>query len=178
MKRYITSFLLVAVLGVAPLFGLGGGFNGFPGLGSPFPGFNPDGIGSNGAPPANRNRAASVLVGVGKWHYALTLHLRLTVNRIQFLVNGTYSRKTIDSSHNYMVFGGVGYHLVNAEKFTLTGSVVAGYTNVAELFKFFTYGVEFLAMLRTGKHFGIYAAATFTNLAVMPELEAGVAYNF
>lgn len=51
MKRYITGILLVLVLGGQSLFGFGsgfgGGFGGFPGVGEPFPGFNPGGIGSS-----------------------------------------------------------------------------------------------------------------------------------
>ena len=191
MKRHITSFLLVALLASGPLFGFGGGFSGFPGFGSPFPGFNPGGIGADEEQAEEKSVEFAVLAGVsfgfGNLDAAPSAQLRLTVNRLQFMVDGTYMTYSSEGSYTVtglgkitatisdevlMVYGGVGYQLIDTEPFDLSASVVAGYgktqhsdhrsndsrvlTNDIDGEEGLVLGVDILAMLRLGEHFGIF----------------------
>lgn len=137
MKRYIMGILLVAILGVPSLFGFGGGFTGFPGLGDSFPNFNPGGISSE-SEQEEKNTEFAVLAGysgidhseVGGIAFAPSIQLRLTAKRFQFTIDGTYAEQGTtagDKSGVVLVYGGLGYQLVKAKAFNLSASVVAGY---------------------------------------------------
>lgn len=153
MKRYITSFLLVVVLASGSLFGFGGGFTGFPGLGGAFPGFNPGGIGSSGEQEEEKTTEFALLAGYSisfhegeassssgsgfvrsgndwKAAFAPSVQLRFTVNRFQFMVDGTWN-SFLDLEEQavkaVMIYGGAGYQLVNNQRFSLSASVVAGW---------------------------------------------------
>lgn len=139
MKRYIMGILLVAILGDPSLFGFGGGFTGFPGLGSSFPSFNPGGIASTGEQKEKTTEFA-VLAGysgvghseVGGIAFAPSIQLRLSGKRFQFTIDGTYAEDKWESSTPgvFMAYGGLGYQLVKAKAFNLSTSVVAGYSSI------------------------------------------------
>lgn len=229
MKRYITGILLVALLGCHSLFGFGGGFTGFPGLGGAFPGFNPGGIGSGGEQQEEKATELAVLAGYsmsfhegkasseGSYHYsgndwkaafAPSLQLRLTVNRFQFMVDGTWNA-FLDLNNQdakaFMAYGGAGYQLVNNKRLSLSASVVAGFRSTwwsensnsgsssysygssysssysdSNQLKYdgagFLVGADLLAMLKLGKHLGIYANGLLSTGGIGAKL--GVAYRF
>lgn len=209
MKRYITGILLIALLSVPSLFGFGGGFGGFPGLGEPFPGFNPGGIGSSGEQEEKTTEFA-VLAGysgvghseVGGIAFAPSIQLRLTAKRLQFTIDGTYAEDKRESSTPgvFMAYGGLGYQLVKTKAFYLSASVVAGYSTiwrnniretsysyngyyssnydnyVSRSKEGFLVGADLLAMLKLGKHLGIYANGLLSTGGMGAKL--GVAYRF
>lgn len=156
MKRYMTGVLLVALLGVHSLFGFGGGFTGFPGLGGAFPGFNPGGIGAGGEQEEKTTEFA-LLAELGLRHNGIQttdsdsdgasagdggiavapgVQIRLSLKQLQFLLAGTMGALSHDitsQSTDFMIYGGVGYKLVRTKFFDLSTSVVAGlggYTTV------------------------------------------------
>ena len=210
MKRYITSFLLVALLASGPLFGFGGGFNGFPGFGNSFPGFNPGGIGADEKQAEEKSVEFAVLAGYsGVGHseisgiaFAPSIQLRLTTERFQFTVDGTYWEPTTQGDIKViMVYGGLGYQLVKAKAFNLSASVVAGYSYIkgygTTLYPYysggyysggyyyyqrvnttagFLIGGDLLAMLRLGEHFGIYANGLLSTGGIGAKL--GIAWHF
>lgn len=209
MKRYITGTLLIALLSVPSLFGFGGGFGGFPGLGEPFPSFNPGGIGSSGEQEEKTTEFA-VLAGysgvghseVGGIAFAPSIQLRLTAKRLQFTIDGTYAEDKRESSTPgvFMAYGGLGYQLVKTKAFYLSASVVAGYSTiwrnniretsysyngyyssyydnyVSRSKEGFLVGADLLAMLKLGKHLGIYANGLLSTGGMGAKL--GVAYRF
>lgn len=206
MKRYIMGILLVAILGVPSLFGFGGGFTGFPGLGGSFPSFNPGGFASTGE-QKEKTTDFSVLVGysgighseVGGIAFAPSIQLRLTAKRFQFTIDGTYAEDKWESSTPgvFMAYGGLGYQLIKAEAFNLSASVVAGYSsiwrnnirersysysgyydysNVSRSKTGFLVGADILAMLRLRNHFGIYANGLLSTGGIGAKL--GVAWYF
>lgn len=206
MKRYIMGILLVAILGVPSLFGFGGGFTGFPGLGGSFPSFNPGGIASTGE-QKEKTTDFSVLVGysgighseVGGIAFAPSIQLRLTSKRFQFTIDGTYAEDKWESSTPgvFMAYGGLGYQLIKAKVFNLSASVVAGYStiwrnniresnysysgyydysNVSRSKTGFLLGADILAILRLGDHFGIYANGLLSTGGIGAKL--GVAWHF
>lgn len=226
MKRYITGILLIALLSVPSLFGFGGGFGGFPGLGEPFPGFNPGGIDSGEEQEEEKTTEFAVLAGYslsfheGKassssgsgfvrsgndWGaaFAPSVQLRFTVNRFQFMVDGTWN-SFLDLEEQavkaVMFYGGAGYQLVNNQRFSLSASVVAGWRSNwwsensysasysysygsysdRNQFKYdgsgFLVGADLLAMLKLGKHLGIYANGLLSTGGMGAKL--GVAYRF
>ena len=210
MKRYITSFLLVALLASGPLFGFGGGFSGFPGFGNSFPGFNPGGIGAekkqsekksvefavlaelgvrNNGIDAPQSQSDGASAGNGGIAVAPGVQARLTVKRLQFTVAGnlgTLSYDITSQSTDFMVYGGVGYQLVDTKRFDLSASVIAGmggYTTVEHTGKRqdvlrpgFLIGGDLLAMLRLGKYFGIYANGLLSTGGIGAKL--GIAWHF
>ena len=240
MKRYITSFLLVVVLASGSLFGFGGGlgggfgggFGGFPGLGEPFPGLNPGGIGSGEEQEEEKTTEFTVLAGYSlSFHegeashsggggsysgndwgaaFAPSVQLRLAVNRLQFMVDGTWN-SFLDLEEQavkaVMFYGGAGYQLVNNQRFSLSASVVAGWrsnwwsANSGSSYSYDSYsygsysygsysdrnqlkyngsgflvGADLLAMLKLGKHLGIYANGLLSTGGMGAKL--GVAYRF
>lgn len=214
MKRYITGILLVLVLGGQSLFGFGsgfgGGFGGFPGVGEPFPGFNPGGIGSSEEQEEKTTEFAVLAeLGLGNNGIQTTgsdsdgassgdggiavvpgVQIRLTLKQLQFILAGTMgalSYDTTSQSTNFMIYGGVGYKLVRTKLFDLSTSVVAGmggYTTVENvdgkrqdvLRPGFLVGADLLAMLKLGKHLGIYANGLLSTGGMGAKL--GVAYRF
>lgn len=211
MKRYITGILLIALLSVPSLFGFGGGFGGFPGLGEPFPSFNPGGIGSGGEQQEEKATEFAVLAELGLRHSGIQttasdsdgaspgdggtavapgVQIRLTLKQLQFVLAGTMgalSYDTTSQSTNFMIYGGVGYKLVRTKLFDLSTSVVAGmggYTTVENvngkrqdvLRPGFLVGADLLAMLKLGKHLGVYANGLLSTGGLGAKL--GVAYNF
>ena len=211
MKRYITGILLIALLSVPSLFGFGGGFGGFPGLGEPFPGFNPGGIGSGEEQEEEKTTEFTVLAELGLRNNGIQtttsdsdgaspgdggiavapgVQIRLTLKQLQFVLAGTMgalSYDTTSQSTNFMIYGGVGYKLVRTKLFDLSTSVVAGmggYTTVENvngkrqdvLRPGFLVGADLLAMLKLGKHLGIYANGLLSTGGMGAKL--GVAYRF
>ena len=228
MKRYITGILLIALLSVPSLFGFGGGFGGFPGLGEPFPGFNPGGIGSGEEQEEEKTTEFALLAGYSisfhegeassssgsgfvrsgndwKAAFAPSVQLRFTVNRFQFMVDGTWN-SFLDLEEQavkaVMIYGGAGYQLVNNQRFSLSASVVAGWrsnwwsANSGSSYSYDSYsyssysdrnqlkyngsgflvGADLLAMLKLGKHLGIYANGLLSTGGMGAKL--GVAYRF
>ena len=230
MKRYITGILLIALLSVPSLFGFGGGFGGFPGLGEPFPSFNPGGIGSGEEQEEEKTTEFTVLAGYSlSFHegeashsggggsysgndwgaaFAPSVQLRLAVNRLQFMVDGTWN-SFLDLEEQavkaVMFYGGAGYQLVNNQRFSLSASVVAGwrsnwwsensdsasysysygsysYSSYSDRNQLkyngsgFLVGADLLAMLKLGKHLGIYANGLLSTGGMGAKL--GVAYRF
>lgn len=149
MKRYITGILLVAILSVPSLFGFGGGFTGFPGLGSSFPSFNPGRIASTGEQKEKTTEFA-VLAGysgvghseVGGIAFAPSIQLRLSGKRFQFTIDGTYAEDGTyagDKSGVFMAYGGLGYQLIKAKTFNLSASIVAGYGAIWDQRRSYSY---------------------------------------
>ncbi len=214
MKRYITGILLALVLGGQSLFGFGsgfgGGFGGFPGLGEPFPSFNPGGVGSseeqeekttefavlaelglrNSGIQATDSDSDGASPGGGGIPAAPGVQIRLALKQLQFTLAGTMgalSYDTTSQSTDFMIYGGVGYKLVRTKLFDLSTSVVAGmggYTTVENvngkrqdaLRPGFLVGADLLAMLKLGKHLGIYANGLLSTGGMGAKL--GVAYRF
>ena len=206
MKRYIMGVLVAAILGAQSIFGFGGGFTGFPGLGGSIPNFNPGGISSE-SKQEEKNTEFAVLAGysgighseVGGIAFAPSIQLRLTAKRFQFTIDGTYAEDKWESSTPgvFMAYGGLGYQLIKAEAFNLSASVVAGYSsiwrnniresnysyrgyydysNVSRSKTGFLVGADILAMLSLGNHFGIYANGLLSTGGLGAKL--GIAYNF
>lgn len=206
MKRYMTGVLLVALLGVHSLFGFGGGFTGFPGLGGAFPGFNPGRIGAGGEQEEKTTEFA-VLAGysgvthsdVGKIAFAPSVQLRLTAKRFQFMADGTYINDDPSSSSPgiFMMYGGLGYQLIKSKAFDFSASVVAGYGSIwrnnIRSDSYYSYygrdvstyskskdgflvGADLLAMVKLGKRLGVYANGLLSTGGIGAKL--GVAYRF
>ncbi len=118
------------------------------------------------------------------------VQIRLTLKQLQFILAGTMgalSYDTTSQSTNSMIYGGVGYKLVHTKLFDLSTSVVAGmggYTTIKNingkrqdvLRPGFLIGADLLAMLKLGKHLGIYANGLLSTGGMGAKL--GVAYRF
>lgn len=128
--------------------------------------------------------------GDGGTAVAPGVQIRLTLKQLQFVLAGTMgalSYDTTSQSTNFMIYGGVGYKLVRTKLFDLSTSVVAGmggYTTVENvngkrqdvLRPGFLVGADLLAMLKLGKHLGIYANGLLSTGGIGAKL--GVAYRF
>lgn len=118
------------------------------------------------------------------------VQIRLSLKQLQFLLAGTMGALSYDitsQSTNFMIYGGVGYKLVRAKFFDLSTSVVAGlggYTTVENvngkrqdvLRPGFLVGADLLAMVKLGKHLGIYANGLLSTGGMGVKL--GVAYRY
>lgn len=143
---------------------------------------------------------------VGKIAFAPSIQLRLAAKRFQFMVDGTYVEDNDSSSSPgiFLMYGGLGYQLIKSKAFDFSASVVAGYSSIwrnnipsdsyygydsyygsyytrdtstdSKSWNGFLVGADLLAMLKLGKHLGIYANGLLSTGGMGAKL--GVAYRF